>query len=146
MLRAGVVHHQIEDDADAALVRFLQKALEVRVGPVVPGDGLVVGGVVSVIARRFKDRHEPDRIDAEVGGGGGIAIVEVIEFLDQAVEVADAIGPGIREAADEDLVEHRSTGPLVVPLRHRRRNRRGNRLDRADAGVHARRRVAGQDE
>jgi len=77
MLIARVVHHEVDDHADATLVRFGEKALEVRIGPVVALDRLVIGRVVSVIARRLKNRHQPDGIDTEVVGGRGVTIVEI---------------------------------------------------------------------
>ena len=72
MLRARVVHHEVEDDPDVAPVRLIEEMLKVCVRAVVALDGLVVGGVVAVIARRLEHRHQPDRIDAERG--------DVIEF------------------------------------------------------------------
>ena len=143
MLRAGVVHHQIDDHVNSPLVCLVQETLEVGVGAVVFRDGLVIGGVVAVIARRFKDGHQPDRVDAEVGVGGGVAIIEVVQSGDQTLEVPDAIDARIGEAADEDLVEHRAARPLVVPLCHRGGERRP---DRADASIHSRCRMTREQE
>ena len=51
-------------------------------------------------------------IDAEPG--------EVVELLDQALEVADAVAVGVAEGADQDLVEHRGLEPLRLVLVGRR--------------------------
>jgi hypothetical protein len=38
--------------------------------------------------------------------------VQVVELLDEAAEVADAVTVGVLEAADQDLVEDRRLAPL----------------------------------
>ena len=101
---AGVVHHQIDDDAHPAPVRFVEQECEVCVRAVLRIDGLVVHGVVAVVTRRLEDRHEPDAVDAEVVGRGGIAVVEIVELRDQAVQISDAVTVGVGEATYEDLV------------------------------------------
>ena len=67
MLVAGVVRHQVDDDAQVMVVRVRQQAVE---GGQVAEDGFdldVVGDVVAVVVhRRGIERREPQRIDAEV--------------------------------------------------------------------------------
>ena len=103
-------------------------------------DAVVVGDVVAVVARRRADGHQPDAGDAEVGGRGGVAVVQVVEPLDQALQVADAVvgertGGRVGEGAHEDLVED-AVGP---PRRRRRcgrgRNRRRGAADAAGAAA-----------
>ena len=48
--------------------------------------------------------HQPYRVYAER--------LQVIQFLGDAVEVANAIAVGVVEGADENLVEDRVTPPL----------------------------------
>ena len=43
-------------------------------------DGQVIGGVIPVVGRRFEDRVEVDRRDAQV--------LQVIQLVDQALQVA----------------------------------------------------------
>jgi len=42
-------------------------------------DRAIVGDVVTVIARRLVDRHQPDAVRAETRRAGGIAVVDVVE-------------------------------------------------------------------
>ena len=70
----GVVDDELGDDPQAALVRLLDEALDVRQRAVVGMDVAVVGDVVAVVApRRRIERQQPDRGDAEFG--------DVVELL-----------------------------------------------------------------
>ena len=118
MLVAGVVHDQVGDDPDAALVRLLDELDEVADGAELRQDRGEVGDVVAaVLQRRRVDRQQPDAVDAEP--------LQVVEPLDEAADVAGAVVVGVAEAADEDLVEDRA----LVPLRIARRLE-GERLHR----------------
>ena len=84
MLIGGVIQHHLDDHPDAALVRRVQKSLEIFQSAVDGVDGGVIGNVVAVVAqRRGKKRHQPDGVDAEV--------LEVVELLREALEVTDAV-------------------------------------------------------
>lgn len=111
VVRAGVVENQIDDDPEPAAMRLLDQPREVRVGPVVGVDRLVVGGVVSVIARRREHRHQPQRVDAQIGAGRRVSIVQVIESRDEPRQIAGAVSVRVLEAAHEDLVEHGARRP-----------------------------------
>ena len=109
-----MVHDVVDDDLDAAGVGGGEEGLEVGHGAVVGIDGAVVDGVVAVVAGRVVDGHEPDAGDAEVVVGGRVAVVEVVELLGQALEVADAVAVAVVEAAHEDLVEDRVVPPVEL--------------------------------
>src|SRR5437588_2208922 len=68
-------------------------------------DGLVIGGVVAVVAGRGEDRHQPERVDAKV--------VEIVEARDQAGEVALPVSVGVLKAAHEDFVEDGAARPAL---------------------------------
>ena len=96
---AGVVDHQVEQNAQAALVGFKEQAVEVFHGAEVVEDALVVADVVAVVVvRRWEDRAQPEHVDAEV--------FEVIQLGDDARQVADAVAVAVHEAAWVDLVDH----------------------------------------
>ena len=98
MLVGGVVDDQLGDDADAARVRLVDEALEVVQRAVARMDVLVVGDVVAVVAQRRRiERQQPERVDAE--------LLEVVELLRQAGEVADAVVVAVEEGADVHLVD-----------------------------------------
>lgn len=104
-----MVHHEVGDHPDLALVRLLHERGEVVGGPVVGMHGVVVGDVVTAVAQRRRvERQEPDAVDAEP--------LEVVEALGEADEVADAVAVAVGEAADVDLVEHRPLEPERVRL------------------------------
>ncbi len=61
-------------------------------------DVLVIADVVAVVVvGRFVDRREPDDIDAQR--------LEVIQLLDDAAQVADAVAVAVVKAARVDLVD-----------------------------------------
>ena len=101
-----VVHHQLGDDAQLAAVRFFEKRLEVVQRAVLRIDVRVVGDVVTIVLqRRGKERQQPDRRDAQV--------LDVVEPLGQAAEVADAVAVAVAECAHVQLVDDR----VLVPKR-----------------------------
>src|SRR5688500_4864206 len=121
MLARRVVEHEVHEHANATLVRFRHEALEILVGSVLPVDLVVIRDVVAVIARRFGDRHQPDARGAKVAAGAGLAVVDVIELLDETLQIADAVAITVVERADEYLV----ADPAVPPI-PRRGNSTGN--------------------
>ncbi len=112
MLAGHVVQHQVNQHANAAPVRLRDEALEIVVGAVVALDAVVVRHVVAVIARRLGHRHEPDAAGAQVALRVRIAVVDVVELLDEAVQVADAVAVAVVERADEDLVADGAALPV----------------------------------
>src|SRR2546425_2545022 len=76
---------------------------EIVVGAVVALHAVVIADIVAVIAGRFRHRHQPD--------AGGAQLVDVVELLDQAVQVADAVAVRVVERADEHFVADRAAGP-----------------------------------
>ena len=98
---------------------------EVVGGPVVRFDRQVIDDVVAVVAGRLGDRHQPEPGHAKVVGRGRIAVVEVVEPVGQAAQVADAIAVRIGEAAHEHLVEDAVAPPWRgVAAGHSMRERR----------------------
>jgi len=64
ILLSSVVQHQVEDHADAALVRAVQELAEVVERAVFRGHIRVIGDVIAAIElRRGIMRGQPDRID-----------------------------------------------------------------------------------
>ena len=90
MLIGGVVEHQFDDYADAAVMRDGKKLLEIVQRPVAGMNGRVIGDVVTVIAQgRREKRHQPNRIDAK--------FLQVIQPLCQTGEIANTVAIAIRE-------------------------------------------------
>src|SRR5207237_7761810 len=56
-------------------------------------------------------RHQPDGIDAQVGGGSRIAVVEIVETRDQSLQIAFAVAVRVLEAPHEHLVEDGAVRP-----------------------------------
>ena len=84
----------------------VEDLLEVVEGAVAGIDVDVVGDVVAVVAQgRGEEGEYPEAGDAEV--------LEVVEFGEQAGEVADAVGIGVHERTDVELVNDR----VLVPER-----------------------------
>ena len=112
-----VIHHEVHDDLDAALVRLRDQPVEVRLGAVI-----FLDPVVPVITGGLGDRQHPDRVHPEIGIGLRVTVVQIIESGRQPVEVPDPVSVRIPEAADEHLVENRPAGPVIQlprPVVHR---------------------------
>jgi hypothetical protein len=101
-----VVDDELGDDADVALMRLGDEAAELAHRAVGRIDGAVVGDVIAVVAeRRGVERQQPDSGDAEV--------VDVIQAIDKACEVADAVIIGVLERLDVQLIDY----GILVPMR-----------------------------
>ena len=114
MFVRGVVDHQIDQHADAALLGAVGELDEIAQRAVARVDGIIIGYIVSLVAlRRYLKRHQPDRRDSQP--------VQVIEPAHQPGEIADAVAVGIHEAADRQAIDDRVLVPEVVD--HLRRPR-----------------------
>jgi len=124
MLVGRVIDHQLRDDADAQLVRFLDQTFHVVERAVLGVHRRVLGDVVAVIApRRRVERQQPDRVDAQLGDVG--------QPRDEAGEIPDAVVVRIEERLHVKLVDDR----VLVPLRIGRDRQGGGRV--GDGGIHA---------
>ena len=114
VLVAGVVHHEVDDHADVALVRLVEEVVEVLDGAGLGKDVGEVGDVVATVAqRRGEERRHPQAVDAQP--------VQVVELLGQSAEVADPVAVGVLEGTDEHLVEDRGLEPVGLLEVSRRR-------------------------
>src|SRR5579872_1711007 len=73
---------------------------------------IIANVVAPILERRWIDRAQPDRIDAERGRS---PVVEIIEMRGDTVEVADSVAIRIRKTTRIDLVED---GLLPPNARH----------------------------
>ena len=114
MLVRRVVDHQLGDDPQAAAMCLAQEDAEVIQRAQVGIDALVVGDVVAVVAQRRRvEGQQPERRDAQ--------IVQVVEPLRQAGEIADAVAVAVVERADAQLVDDRVLVPERVVVADDRR-------------------------
>ena len=76
---------------------FRQQTVEIFHRPELVHDGLIVANVIAVvIIRRFVHRTNPDDVDAEV--------FQVIEFVDDALNIANPVPVRIIKTARVDLI------------------------------------------
>ncbi len=121
MLVGRVVDDQLGDDLQAPPVRFLDELAEVLERAVVGMDVGVIGDVVAVVAQwRRIEGQQPDGVDAQ--------LLDVVELLRQAGEIADAIAVGVLERLDVHLVDDRVLVPKRV-VAHVLALVRGSRVD-----------------
>ena len=105
----GVVHDEVGDHADPALVRRLDELAEVLDRAVVRVDVVEVGDVVAAVAeRRRVQRQQPDAVDPEP--------LEVVELVGHPAQVARAVVVAVEERARVDLVEDGVLEPERVAL------------------------------
>jgi len=103
---AGVVGHQVEHDADAALAGLGDELVHVGEGAQVRVHAEIVADVIApVLVRGRHRRRQPDRIHAQPG--------QVVQAGDHAGQVAVPIGVGVSPRADVDLVQ----GGALPPAR-----------------------------
>ncbi len=110
VLVGGVAEHLVDHHLQAQRMRPGQQPVEVVQRAEQRVDVALVGDVVAEIGhRRAEERRYPDRIHAQRG--------DVIEPVDDARQVTDAIAVGVQEAARIDLVDDGAPPPGSV--RHR---------------------------
>jgi hypothetical protein len=94
-----VVHDEVRDDAQAALVGRLDQRLEVLHRPVVGVDVVIIGDVVPVVFEgRGIDRQQPDAVHTQ--------IANVIQLVDDAPQVAVPTPIRVAVGAHIKLVEN----------------------------------------
>ena len=99
----------VENDMHATLVHFLKQPPRIVVGAIAGGNLVVVANVVARIHEgRVEEWIEPNGIDAEA--------LHIVEFADDALQVADAVAVRITERLRINLIEHR----ILCPLGHLR--------------------------
>jgi len=104
-----VVGDEIEDQADAAGMGLAYESPGVVVGAKARVDRAVVDDVVAMeisrVTRAFEKRREPEAVDPQV--------LEGVQALGDALEVADAVAIGIAEGGDPEVIDD---GVLVPVL------------------------------
>src|SRR6478735_3508865 len=124
MLVAGVVDDEVHDDLDAAVVERRDDLVEVLEGAEERIDVLVVADVVAVVVLRAAvHRREPHDVHAELD--------EMVDALQHAAQVADAVAVGVLERPRVDLVDD---GPRP-PGRRRRVEERVGRAHEIPSAV-----------
>ena len=95
MLVGGVVDGQIQNDLDIALVAKGNELLQILLGAEPPVDGVVVLGIVLMVGGGGEDGGEPDALDSQALTRVDIAVVEVVEAVDDAPQVSDTVAVGV---------------------------------------------------
>src|SRR6266550_2679074 len=101
-----MINDQLCDDAQPALMRGVEERAKIVECSIVWINVVIIGDVVAVVAqRRWIKGQEPD--------GGNAELLEIIELLDQAAKIADAVAIAVMEGLDVQLVNDR----VFVPKR-----------------------------
>src|SRR5690606_7684055 len=110
VLVGGVIDHEIDDHADAAIVRRAHELDEVAEGAEARIDRVKVSDVVAVVpVRRRVKGHQPNARDAEsreIGDAGA-----------EPAEVADAVAIGILKRLDVEAVDDGVLPPQIAGAR-----------------------------
>ena len=106
ILIGSVIDHQLGDDAQPAIVRGRQKRAKILQRSKVGIDVEIVGNVIPIVTQgRGIKREQPD--------GGGAQLLQVVELLDQAPKITNAVAIAVMERLDVQLVDDR----ILVPKR-----------------------------
>ena len=88
VLVARMVDHEIRDHTDAPPVRLVEQPRDVLDSATFGRHGPVVRDVVAAVSKRRRiERQQPQAVHAEP--------VQIVEFLDDARDVADAVTVGV---------------------------------------------------
>ena len=109
VLVGGVIGHDVHDHLDAGLMRGFGHGVEVVHGAQSRVDVAVVDHVVAAVRQiGGVERGEPDGVHAEA--------LQVVHFLGDAGDVADAVAVNVLEAARVDLVDDGLLPPVVIEV------------------------------
>ena len=109
MLLGTVVQHQVHNDTDASLLAFRNQFLHIFHGTEHGINGAVIRNIISVVyLRRRTDRTQPDSIDSQ--------FLQVIQTIDDAADITNAITVGILEALRIQFVENCLFPPTTFAL------------------------------
>ena len=87
-----------------------QQLLEIIQGTVLRINILIIRSVVFMIGRGGHYRHEPDAVDPKVRIRRIVAIIQVVQFVQNSLQIADAVTVTVIEGIDKNLV----VGAVVV--------------------------------
>ena len=95
----GVVEHQIHDDGDAPLFCLPDESLHILHGAEGRPDRPVIRDVIPVIhLGGVADRREPYAVDPQ--------LFQVVQLLNDAPDIPDAVAVGIQKALGINLIEY----------------------------------------
>src|SRR5438093_7612619 len=107
MLIAGVIDHQLGDDADAPAVGLAQQGFEIGERAVIRMDGGVIGDVIAIVAQRRRiERQQPQNVDAQ--------ILQIVEFAGETLKITDAVRVRVEELLDVRLIDDRLLVPKII--------------------------------
>ena len=112
MLIGRMIQHQIDDHAHAALVGLIEQPPEHPRWCRTKAQCWEIRHIITIIAQRRRiKRQQPEAIHAQP--------LEIIELLDQAGEIPDAVVVAVEEGADVQLVKHGVLVPEGILVQHR---------------------------
>ena len=103
---ARVVQHVVQVNLDVPVVRLRQQAVQVGQRAQARVDGGVVRHVIAVVGHGGVDGREPQGADAQ--------LLQVVQLVGQAAQVAPAVAVAVCKGVDQQLVGDAGT-PLFVP-------------------------------
>jgi len=107
MLVRGMVDDHFGDHPQSTCMGFPDEEAEITHRPVTGMHAAVIGNVVAIVAQwRGIKRQQPDRGDSQ--------FLDVIELLDQALEVADAIIVAVKIGLDVQLIDNGVFVPIII--------------------------------
>ena len=97
MFITAVVDHQVHHEPDTPLVQAVEQGVEIVHGTEVFHDIAIIADIVAVIVvGRFVHRVEPDHVNTQA--------TDIVQFGDNALQVAYPIAIAVFEAARIDLI------------------------------------------
>ena len=102
---ACVVENKVDYYVYSTFVALCNKVAHVFHGTVVGVDCFVVDYVVLVITERNHNGHEPDSRYAQTFAAFGVAVVEVVQTVDDALQIAHSVVVAVGKTADKNFVE-----------------------------------------
>ena len=111
MLYGSMSGHQVEKNVHSSLMYLLKQLLCILIGAVSGRNRVIIRYIVACISKgRSKAGIDPERIAAQ--------ILDIIQFGDDSLEVADSVCVGIHKRLGINLVKN----CIVKPFCHNKRN------------------------
>ena len=100
-----MVDGQIQDQLYVAALAEIRQLFQILHGAEIGVHGVIIRHIVLVIGGGVVDGGQPETLHPQAQTGGGVAVIEIVEAVDNAPEIADAVPVGVGEGAHEDLIK-----------------------------------------
>ena len=100
-----MIYYQIENNLYVALMAKVNKLFECLFLAETPVDLIVILGIILMIRRRGENGREPNALHTEIVTACNIAVIKVVDSVDDTLKVTNTVTVTVGERAYEYLIE-----------------------------------------